>query len=153
VVFQRGVMPRIRFAGFRPPPAIAVALCVVLTAFAPSRAQPPSAPVTVADGTWTVQGREIPGTRCGRWLVRLTSRDGRLSGVVSLARASLPIQDLALRPDGSFSGSTRAGAVGSTVARPYTVTGRFSGDAVHLTLETYRCPPRRGSAMRRAAPG
>lgn len=125
-----------------------VAFCGVLAAIAPSRAQPPASSFSVPNGTWTVQGREIPGTRCGRWLVRLTGRDGRLSGVVSLARASVPIQELTVQPDGSFSGSTRAGVVGSTVARPYTVTGRFAGDAVHLTLETYRCPPRRGAAAR-----
>jgi hypothetical protein len=101
------------------------------------------------NGTWTVQGREIPGTRCGHWLVRLTSREGRLSGVVSLARGSVPLENLALQPDGSFQGATRAGVVGSTLARPYTVTGRIAGDTVHLTLETYRCPPRQGSAMRR----
>ncbi len=116
---------------------------------APGRAQPPPAAVfSMPNGTWTVQGREIPGMRCGDWMVRLTSQGGRLSGVVSLARASLPIEDLELRPDGSFSGSTRAGVVASTVARPYTVTGRFTGNTVHLTLKTHRCPPRSGSATR-----
>jgi len=87
--------------------------------------------------------------RCGHWLVRLTSRNGALSGAVSLARGTVPLENLVLQPDGSFRGTTRAGVVGSTHARPYTVTGRITGDAVRLTLETDLCPPRQGSGMRR----
>ena len=114
------------------------------------RSQPPAtAPGTLANGTWTVQGREIPGTRCGHWLVRLTNMQGSLSGVLSLARASVPIQNLALAPDGSFSGTTPAGVVGTTHARAYQVTGRFVGDTVHVTLETNLCPARHGVATRR----
>ena len=57
----------------------------------------------LADGIWTVQGRAIQGTRrCGDWLVRLTNSGGQLSGVVSLARSSVPIQNLMLQPDGTF---------------------------------------------------
>jgi len=88
----------------------------------------------VANGIWTLQGREIPGTRCGHWLVRLTNVHGRLSGVVSPARSSVPLQELSLLPDGSFSGTTQAGVVGSTYARAYKVTGKFTEDTVHLTL-------------------
>lgn len=129
--------------------SLVIAMCALLGAVVETRAQPnATAPVTLANGIWTVQGREIPGTRCGNWLVRMTSRDGSLSGIVSLARASIPIQNLTLQPDGSFSGTTRAGVVGSTHARPYRVSGRFTGDTIHLTLETYRCPPRQGSATR-----
>jgi hypothetical protein len=128
---------------------LAAALWASFAATAPCHAQPAPGPVAVPNGTWTVQGREIPGRRfCGNWMVRLTSRDGSLSGVVSLARASVPLENLAVKPDGSFSGTTSAGVVGSTHARPYTVTGRFTGDTVHLTLETYRCPARRGSGTR-----
>jgi hypothetical protein len=66
--------------------------------------EPTAAPATqLADGIWTVQGRAIQGTRrCGDWLVRLTNRQGELSGVVSLARSSVPVRNLALQPDGSF---------------------------------------------------
>jgi hypothetical protein len=79
---------------------------------------PVARPATVAtnhlsDGTWTVQGRAISGLRCGDWLVRLTNAQGRLSGVVSLARSTVALQNLALSPDGSFSGATRAGVVGT----------------------------------------
>jgi hypothetical protein len=141
-------MVRVSSAGRRRLMALAVTLWAALAAIAPGRAQPSPGPVAIPNGTWTVQGREIPGTRCGNWLVRLTSRDGNLSGVVSLARASVPLENLVAQPDGSFSGATRPGVVGSTHARPYRVTGRFTGDTVHLTLETYRCPLRQGSSTR-----
>ena len=101
-----------------------------------------------------MQGRAIPGTRrCGDWLVRLTNRQGQLSGVVSLARSSVPIQNLTLQPDGTFAGNTRAGLTGSRHARAYKVTGRFSGDTVNLTLEDNMCPPRHGTAIRQAGGG
>ena len=99
---------------------------------------------------WAVQGREIPGTRCAHWLVRLTNVHRRLSGVVSLARSSVPLQDLSLLPDGSFSGTTQAGVVGSTYARAYKGTGKFTGETVHLTLENDICPARHGVATRHA---
>jgi hypothetical protein len=103
----------------------------------------------LANGTWTVQGRAIGGTRrCGDWLVRVTSRQGQLSGVLSLARSSLPIRNLALQPDGGFTGKTQAGVVGSTHVRAYRVSGTFSGDTVSLTLEDNLCPPRHGTATR-----
>jgi hypothetical protein len=113
-----------------------------------------TAPAKLADGIWIVQGRAIPGTgRCGDRLVRLTNRQGRLSGAVALARASVPIENLALLPDGSFSGTTRGRLAGSRLARAYKVTGKFSGDTVRLTLETAVCPPRHGVAIRQAGDG
>ena len=133
----------------RSPRFFFIGMWASLAAVSSAGAQPRAAPpVTLANGTWTVQGREIPGARCGHWLVRLTNMQGGLSGVVSLARASVPIQNLALAPDGSFSGTTQAGVVGSTHARAYQVTGRFVGDTVHVTLETNRCPARHGIATR-----
>jgi len=105
------------------------------------------------DGVWRVQGRAIHGTRCGDWLVTLTNRQGQLSGVVALARASVPIENLVLQPDGSFSGTTRAALVGSRHARAYRVSGTFAGDTVALTLEGNLCPPRHGTAIRQAAVG
>jgi hypothetical protein len=113
-----------------------------------------TAPAKLADGIWIVQARAIPGTgHCGDRLVRLTNRQGRLSGAVALARASVPIENFALLPDGSFSGTTRGGLAGSRLARAYKVTGKFSGDTVSLTLETDACPPRHGVAIRQAGDG
>lgn len=134
-----------------------VAACALCAVAFPARAVEAgtAAPATqLADGIWTVQGRAIQGTRrCGDWLVRLTNRQGQLSGVVSLARSSVPIQNLALQPDGSFSGTTRAGLTGSRHARAYKVTGQFSGDTVSLTLQDSLCPSRHGTAVRQAAVG
>jgi hypothetical protein len=133
-----------------------VAACALVAATSSVEAvEPAGAPATqLADGIWTVQGRAIQGTRrCGDWLVRLTNRQGELSGVVSLARSSVPVRNLALQPDGSFSGTTQAGLTGSRHARAYKVTGRFSGDTVSLTLQDNMCPPRHGTATRQAASG
>lgn len=133
-----------------------VAVCASLAAIAPAHAQSAgTAPAAhLPDGVWTVQGREIPGTRrCGHWMVRLTNAQGRLSGVISLARGSVPIQNLILQPDGSFSGTTQAGVIGTTHARAYTVTGRFLGDTVNLTLQNNACPARHGAATRQAGRG
>ena len=60
-----------------------VAVCALVAAVSSVQAvEPAAAPATqLADGTWTVQGRAIQGTRrCGDWLVRLTNRQGELSG-------------------------------------------------------------------------
>lgn len=132
---------RVRFA----------ALCVLVSVL-PLWAARPAAPASqLPDGVWTVQGRAIQGTRrCGDWMVRLINRQGQLSGLVSLARSSVPIHDLVLMPDGSFSGTTQAGLTGSTHTRAYKITGGFSGDTVSLTLEDNQCPPRQGTAVRQA---
>jgi hypothetical protein len=126
-------------------------------AVSPAPAAQPVAPAPatqLADGIWTVQGPAIHGTRrCGDWLVRLTSAQGQLSGVVSHARSTVPAENLVLMPDGSFSGTTRASLSGSRRAPPSKVTGRFSGDTVSLTFDSERCPPRHGTAIRRAAGG
>ena len=131
-----------------------VIACALFTAVSAARPVEPATtpPATqLADGIWTVQGRAIQGTRrCGDWLVRLTNRQGQISGVVSLARSTVPIRNLALQPDGSFSGTTRAGLTGSRHTRAYQVTGEFSGDTVSLTLEDNMCPPRHGTATRQA---
>ena len=127
-----------------------IVVCVSLVAVSSVRAVAPAA--QLADGIWTVQGRAIQGTRrCGDWLVRLTNSGGQLSGVVSLARSSVPIQNLMLQPDGTFSGTTRAGLTGSRHARAYKITGKFSGDTVSLTLQDSMCPPRSGTAIRQAS--
>jgi len=126
-----------------------IVVCASIVSVSPVRAVGPAA--EIADGIWTVQGRAIHGTRrCGDWLVRLTNARGQSSGVVSLARSSVPIQNLMLQPDGTFSGTTRAGLTGSRHARAYKVTGKFSGDTVSLTLKDSMCPPRSGTAIRQA---
>jgi hypothetical protein len=127
-------------------------------AVAPVPVAQPAAPppaVQLADGTWTVRGTRVPGSRfCGEWLVRLTNTGGQLSGTVSHARnTAIPIQNLMLMPDGSFSGSTEASMSGSRRAPPATVTGQFSGDTVNLTFDSERCAPRQGTATRRALGG
>jgi hypothetical protein len=133
------------------------AVCLSVLVVSPLLAVEPAttgSATQLPDGVWTVQGRAIQGTRrCGDWLVRLTNRQGQLSGVVSLARSSVPLQNLALQPNGSFSGTTRAGLTGSRHTRAYKVTGEFSGDTVSLTLEDNMCPPRRGTAIRQAGSG
>ena len=64
---------------------------------------------------------------------------------------TLSASNLTLMPDGSFFGSTQAGLVGSTYARAYKISGRFSGDTVHLTLKNDVCHARQGTATRRTA--
>lgn len=138
-------------------PLLLIVLCAPLLAVSPVRAAEPVTAATASqlgNGTWTVGGRAIPGRRqCGDWHVRLTNTGGQLSGVVSLARATVPIQNLTLLPDGGFSGTTQAGVVGSSHARAYKVSGRFSGDTVNLTLQDNICPLRHGTAMRQAGGG
>jgi len=123
----------------------------------PLRAEQPAAPaqaIQLADGTWTVQGTRIPGSRrCGKWLVRLTNAGGQLSGVVSQARSTVPIQNLVLMPDGSFSGTTPERLVGRSRAPASKVIGQFSEDTVSLTFESQHCPSRQGTATRRATSG
>lgn len=138
-------------------PFLFIALGAPLVAVSPLRAVEQMTAATAtqpADGIWTVQGRAIPGRRrCGNWLVRLTNAGGQLSGVVSLARASVPIENLTLQPDGSFSGTTQAALAGSNPARAYKVSGNFSGDTVSLTLQDNICLPRHGMATRQARGG
>ena len=108
--------------------------------------------IELADGTWLVQARVDSGSRyCRDRLVLLANRQGQLSGSVAFARASARIHNLVILPDGSFSGATRGGVAGSKLGRFYKVTGKFSGDAVSVTLEGTSCPPRHGTATRQAA--
>src|SRR5215472_14071462 len=131
----------------RPLLFLLIAGCVWITGVSPVRAQ-------VADGTWTVQGEGSPGSRrCGAWLVRLTNLRGQLSGTVSHARTNVPIQNLVLMPDGTFSGTTEADLRRSRHARASKVSGRFSGDTVNLTLEIQSCPTRHGSITRQVPRG
>ena len=128
-------------------PFLFIAVSVSVAAVVPVQAQ-------LTNGSWTVQGTRVPGSRrCGEWLVRLTNARGQLSGVVSHARATVPIQKVVLMPDGSFSGTTQASLSGSRRAPPAKVTGQFSGDTVNLTFDSERCPPRQGTATRRALGG
>jgi hypothetical protein len=128
-----------------------IALCTSLAAVPPvlRGAESIAATPQLADGVWTVQGRD----RCGGWRVRLTNTQGRLSGVLTLARSSAPFRNLALEPNGSFTGTTRARLARSRRDRTYQLRGSFSGDMVSLTLEDNFCPPRHGTAVRQAGGG
>jgi hypothetical protein len=127
--------------------AALAAIGLALTAITPSQAQAPAS-VRPPDGTWQVSGRAIPGTRCGDWYVRIINRQGRLSGIVGLSQGNVPIYGLALQPDGSFSGVTRAGHVNARAVRANEINGQFNGLQLSLTLENEICPTRAGSAMR-----
>jgi hypothetical protein len=109
---------------------------------APALAQAP------IQGFWTVQGRAVPGTHCADWAVRLAVEEGRLTGAVGVGQGNVIIQNLVLRPDGSFSGDTPAGYVNNRSVRAYSVMGRFSGDLVSVTLKNEICPDRSASARR-----
>ena len=131
--------------------------CVAAAAVSPVRAVEPvltAQAMQLADGTWTVQGPGFRGSRrCGDWLVRLTNARGHLSGEVSHARANVPIRNLVLMPDGSFSGTAPASFARSRHAHASTISGQFSGDSVSLTFDSEHCPPRHGTATRRATSG
>ena len=100
------------------------------------------------DGFWNVQGRVIAGTRCGDWMVRLEVEQGRLTGSVGVRQGNVMLQNLVLRPDGSFSGNTAAGHINGRVVRAFQVNGRFSGDLVAVTLSNEICPDRNGRGLR-----
>jgi hypothetical protein len=120
-------------------------LCLALGGFL---AVPPALAQLPPDGFWVVQGRGIPGMRCADWMVRLAVEQGRLTGSVGLSQGNVLIQNLVLRPDGSFSGDTAAGHVNARAVRAYRVRGQFSGDVVGVTLSNEICPDRTGSARR-----
>ena len=162
-------MDRRGLAVFRNSFLVLVAACVSVQSACQYPAATPPAPAAVspmpaadsapaiqlADGTWRVHGTRVPGSRfCGEWRVRLTSTGGQLSGTLSHARnTAIPIQNLELMPDGSFSGTTPASMSGSRRAPPSKVTGQFSRDTVSLTFDSELCPPRQGTATRRALGG
>jgi hypothetical protein len=100
------------------------------------------------DGFWNVQGRAISGLRCGDWMVRLAVEQGRLTGVVGVGQGNVILQNLVLRPDGSFAGNTAAGHINGRVVRAYQLKGQFSGDLVTVTLGNEICPDRQGRAQR-----
>ena len=134
-----------------------IAGCMSVAAISSVRAVEPVATaqaMQLADGIWTVQGPGFRGSRrCGDWLVRLTNARGHLSGEVSHARANVPIRNLVLMPDGSFSGTAPASFARSRHAHASTISGQFSGDTVSLTFNSEHCPPRHGTATRRATSG
>jgi hypothetical protein len=108
-----------------------------------------------ADGTWEVK---LPGGRgggrgcSGELVVRLTIVQGRLSGVFLGGRGTQTIENLVLKPDGSFTGITSGGdAPGGLAKVIWSVSGQFSGNtpAVTLTKTTeVSCAPRTGQGTR-----
>jgi hypothetical protein len=123
--------------------SVVAAVALFLAVFAPAFGQAPP-----LDGFWNVQGRGIPGMRCADWMVKLAVEQGRLTGVVGVSQGNVIIQNLVLRPDGSFSGSTQAGHVNARAVRAYQVRGQFIGNLVTVTLSNEICPDRSGSARR-----
>jgi hypothetical protein len=119
-----------------------VAAAMVLAASGAAEAQMPP------DGLWVVQGRGIPGMRCADWMVRLAVRQGQLSGVVGVSQGNVALENLVLRPDGSFAGNTRAGHVNARSVRAYQVRGQFNGDLVSVTLGNEICPDRQSGGRR-----
>jgi hypothetical protein len=81
-------------------------------------------------------------------MVRLAVDRGRLTGVVGVGQGNVILQNLVLRPDGSFSGNTPAGHINGRVVRAYQVTGQFNGDVLTLTLRNEICPDRNGRSLR-----
>jgi hypothetical protein len=116
---------------------------IATTCFVISLIAAPNLGVTAPlDGNYTVSGGPEAGYAgargCGDWSVRLRVAQGQLSGIVVVSRGSPALEGIILQPDGSFTGSTRAGG-GS---RPeyqlgeYRVSGKFSGDAVSVSMAT-----------------
>ena len=124
-------------------------------AVSPVPAAAPAPAIQLADGTWRVHGTRVPGSRfCGEWLVRLTSTGGQLSGTLSHARnTAIPIQNLELMPDGSFSGTAPERLVGRNRAPASKVIGQFSEETVSLIFESERCPASQGTAARHPPSG
>ena len=117
----------------------------------PLAPQPPPRPAA-PDGNWEVHG-SATSRQCGSWSVRITASQGRLSGSFfagdyGASIGLLPIRDLALQPDGTFSGSGVTGSQGV-----YSFSGRFSGDMMGLTMASVsaRCPETRTGQGRRFA--
>lgn len=105
---------------------------------------PPPARAVLPDGNWEVHG-SATSHQCGSWSVRIAAAQGRLSGSFFVGDTGenvglLPIRDLALRPDGTFSGTGVTGSQGL-----YQFSGRLSGDMMSLTMTSVsaRCPETR----------
>ena len=114
-------------------------------------AEPALSAQVTPDGRWTVQGRGIMGTGFGDWFVQLSSLQGQLSGVVGLGKGNVPLRNVVLRSNGTFTGSTPDTWDGPRHIRGYHVFGRFSADRVTVTIENRFCPARTGSAPREAS--
>ena len=91
------------------------------------------------DGTWQAGGEPQPGTEqfCGDWFVRLVVFQGRPSGFVSVGAGFLPLQNIILKPDGSFAATAAGGGLTSNLSRellPHSVAGKLSGDTITASL-------------------
>ena len=139
---------RLSLSGLRPLGLVGLCLLSVAPGTTQAAELTQAAPISIPDGFWEVRGRGVSGTKCGDWFVRLTSRQGRLTGVVGVWAGNSPLQNLSVSADGSFSGNTAAGWNGSRMLRAYQVAGRFVDNAVSLTLENEVCPARSGRAIR-----
>ena len=109
-----------------------------------------------ADGTWEVRlpggaGR-LGGACTGDLTVRLTLAQGRLSGVFLGGKGTQTIDNLVLRPDGTFTGTTSGGvSAGGQPKTVWSVSGQFAGDTPSVTVTKtaeVACGPRTGQGTR-----
>lgn len=152
---QHRPKPPPRHAKPRPPPRQPEQIYepAVARPVAPRPQLPPPAPARPAlpEGNWEVHG-SATSHQCGSWSVRIAAAQGRLSGSFFVGDTGenvglLPIRDLGLRPDGTFSGTGVTGSQGV-----YQFSGRFSGDTMSLTMTSVsaRCPETRTGQGRRS---
>src|SRR5271155_5053868 len=91
------------------------------------------------DGTWQAGGEPQPGSEqfCGDWFVRLVVFQGRPSGFVSVGAGFLPLRQISLQPDGSFTATAAGGGLTSNDSRellPHVVSGKLSGNTITASL-------------------
>jgi hypothetical protein len=89
------------------------------------------------DGKWTGQAaapdcglRNQPATV----ILYLTVAQGQVSG--QIGSTAFQTLNAALKPDGSFAGTTSGG---NALAKPFTVSGQFSGNSASVTLAREAC--------------
>ena len=89
------------------------------------------------DGTWQANGQGVG--RCGgSYFVRLTVAQGQASGTLTIPGGIQNLENLVLRPDGTFS-ATAAPATESQSRRLLQggqVSGKLSGDTITVTFQS-----------------
>ena len=69
------------------------------------------------------------------WLSRLTLAQGQLSGIFLGGKGTQTIENLILKPDGSFAGITSGGASAEgTPKTVWSVSGKFAGDTPTVSV-------------------
>jgi hypothetical protein len=122
---------------------LVMAVCVpVIAVSRPQTAEPATASPSrwLADGIWIVQARAPGNQHCTDRLVRLSNKQGRLSGALAFARASVPIRNLMLPPDGSILGATRARLTDQNSAALIKLAASSAGIRSALPLKVMAAP-------------